>query len=62
MARYLFGGFAKCLYPIQKFQSNTERMVAVILERKALKWFRPAKGQFQIYYRWNGEHLEYEAK
>jgi type III restriction enzyme len=60
MARYLFGGFAKCLYPVQKFQSNTERMLAVILEREALKWFRPAKGQFQIYYRWNGEHPEYQ--
>ena len=60
MARYLFGGFAKCLYPMQKFQSNTERMLAVILEREALKWFRPAKGQFQIYYRWNGEHPEYQ--
>ncbi len=60
MARYLFGGFAKCLYPIQKFQSNTERMLAVILEREALKWFRPTKGQFQIYYRWNGEHPEYQ--
>lgn len=60
MARYLFGGFAKCLYPVQKFQSNTERMLAVILEREALKWFRPAKGQFQIFYRWNGEHPEYQ--
>jgi type III restriction enzyme len=60
MARYLFGGFSKCLYPVQKFQSNTERMLAVILEREVLKWFRPAKGQFQIYYRWNGEHPEYQ--
>ena len=60
MARYLFGGFTKCLYPVQKFQSNTERMLAVILEREALKWFRPAKGQFQIFYRWNGEHPEYQ--
>jgi type III restriction enzyme len=60
MARYLFSGFTKCLYPVQKFQSNAERMLAVILERQALKWFRPAKGQFQIYYRWNGEHPEYQ--
>jgi type III restriction enzyme len=62
MARHLFGGFTKCLYPVQKFQSNTERMLAVILERQALKWFRPAKGQFQIYYRWNGEHPRVPAR
>jgi type III restriction enzyme len=60
MARYIFGGFAKCLYPVQKFQSDAERKLSVILEREALKWFRPAKGQFQIYYRWNGEHPEYQ--
>jgi len=60
MRKYLFGGFSKCLYPVQKFDTNTERMLAVILERESLKWFRPAKGQFQIYYRWNGEHPEYQ--
>ncbi len=60
MRKYLFGGFSKCLYPVQKFDTNTERMLAVILERETLKWFRPAKGQFQIYYRWNGEHPEYQ--
>ena len=60
MAKYLFGGFAKCLYPVQKFDSEAERMLAVILERDALKWFRPAKGQFQIFYRQGAEHLEYQ--
>ncbi len=35
MARYLFGGFSKCLYPVQKFQSDSERKLAVILEREA---------------------------
>ena len=60
MRKYLFGGFSKCLYPVQKFDTNTERMLAVILERESLKWFRPAKGQFQIYYRWQGEHPEYQ--
>jgi type III restriction enzyme len=50
MAKYLFGGFNRCLYPVQKFQSEAERKLAVILEREALKWFKPAKGQFQIYY------------
>jgi type III restriction enzyme len=55
----LFGGFAKCLYPLQKFDSDTERRFAVILERDALKWFKPAKGQFQIYYKLGTEQPEY---
>jgi type III restriction enzyme len=60
MAKYLFVGFTKCLYQSQKFQSDTERKLAVILERDALKWFRPAKGQFQIFYPWQGDHREYQ--
>ena len=60
MAKYLFGGFARCLYPVQKFHSDTERKLAVILEREALKWFKPAKGQFQIYYKSGADHLEYQ--
>ena len=60
MAKYLFGGFQRCLYPVQKFDSDAERKLAVILERDALKWFRPAKGQFQIFYRHAADHLEYQ--
>jgi hypothetical protein len=60
MAKYLFGGFEKCLYPVQKFDSDSERKLAVILEREANKWFKPAKGQFQIYYRSGADHLEYQ--
>lgn len=55
----LFGGFARCLYPLQKFDSDTERRFAVILERDASKWFKPAKGQFQIYYKLGTEQPEY---
>ncbi|MGF6526737.1 DEAD/DEAH box helicase [Variovorax sp. PvP013] len=55
----LFGGFSRCLYPIQKFDSDTERRFAVILERDSSKWFKPAKGQFQIFYKLNHEHPEY---
>jgi type III restriction enzyme len=55
----LFGGFSKCLYPIQKFDSDTERRFAIILERDAIKWFKPAKGQFKMYYRKGTEHPEY---
>ncbi len=60
MAKYLFGGFTKCLYPVQKFHSDAERRLAVILEREAVKWFKPAKGQFQIYYKSGAEHPEYQ--
>lgn len=50
--RYVFGGFAKCLYEMQKFDVDTERRFALILEddTDVLKWFKPARGQFQIYY------------
>ena len=60
MSRYLFGGFSHCLYPTQKFQSDSERKLAVILERESLKWFKPAKGQFQLFYRSGVEDLEYQ--
>jgi type III restriction enzyme len=50
--RYVFGGFSKCLYDKQKFDVDTERRFAVILEDDGdvLKWFKPARNQFQIYY------------
>jgi type III restriction enzyme len=60
MGKYLFGGFRTCLYPVQKFQSDTERKLALILDREALKWFKPAKGQFQIFYKSGSEQLEYQ--
>lgn len=60
MAKYLFGGFKRCLYAVQKFQSDTERKLCVLLEREATKWFKPAKGQFQIYYKSGADHLEYQ--
>lgn len=59
MARYLFGGFTKCLTNVARFDSDAERKLAVILEREANKWFRPAKGQFQMFYRKGSDHLEY---
>ncbi|WP_276677367.1 hypothetical protein [Nitrosomonas europaea] len=55
----LFSGFMKCLYPLQKFDSDTERRFAVILERDADKWFKPAKEQFQLYYKLGTEQSEY---
>ena len=55
----VFGYFSRCLYPLQKFDSDTERRFSVILERDADKWFKPAKGQFQLFYKLGVEHPEY---
>jgi type III restriction enzyme len=55
----VFGHFSRCLYPLQKFDSDTERRFAVILERDADKWFKPAKGQFQMVYKLGAEQPEY---
>jgi type III restriction enzyme len=60
MARYLFGGFSRCLFPVQKFHSESERIMAVILDRESKKWFKPAKGQFQIFYKSGADHPEYQ--
>ena len=50
--KMLFGGFKKCLYPRQKFDSDTERRFAVVIEkdRSVIKWFKPGRGVFQIRY------------
>jgi len=47
-----FGGFQKCLYSLQKFDSDSERRFAMILENddNVVKWFKPSKNQFHIYY------------
>jgi len=60
MSKYLFGGFQRCLYPVQKFAAEGERVLAVILDRESEKWFKPAKGQFQIFYKLGADHPEYQ--
>ena len=59
IAQYLYGGFTRCAYPYQKFHSDTERILATVLERQAIRWFRPASGQFNIYYRSGAHQPEY---
>jgi len=59
IGRLVFGGFRRCLYPVEKFDSDAERQLAVILERDAVKWFRPAAGQFYISYRSGGTLHDY---
>lgn len=60
IAQMIFGGFSRCLYPVQKFQSDTERVLSIILDREALKWFKPGRGQFQIFYKWGTDQREYQ--
>lgn len=59
IGKYLFTGFSRCLYPVQKFQSDSERRFSVVLDRDTLKWFKPAKGQFQIFYKLGADQPEY---
>jgi len=53
-SKYLFTGFKKCGYPVQKFQSNAERQFAELLEDEGraniIRWMKPAKNQFNIKY------------
>jgi type III restriction enzyme len=59
IAQYVYGGFTKCAYPVQKFHSDTERVLAMILERDARRWFRPVTGQLNIYYQAGPNKPEY---
>jgi len=54
----LFGGFKKCLYPAQRFQSDTERRFAVLLENDAdvVKWFKPGREAFQIFLKGDAQY------
>lgn len=57
--RHVFGGFAMCCYPLQRFDSDPERRFAVLLDgdKTVEKWMKPGKAQFQIDFR-SGEAYE----
>jgi len=57
--RHVFGGFATCCYPLQRFDSDPERRFAVLLDGDTTveKWMKPGKAQFQIDFR-SGEAYE----
>ena len=59
--KHVFGGFQKCCYPYQRFQSNEEREFAVLIdsnnEADVLRWMKPGAGQFRIEYA-NGQSYE----
>jgi len=59
IAQMLFGGFVRCLYTVQKFQSDAERKLAIILDRESQKWCKPASGQFRIFYKAGADESEY---
>lgn len=48
----VFKGFRKSCHTLYKFDSETERTFAIVLENdpKVLKWMRPSPKQFDIYY------------
>ncbi len=56
----VFGGFRKCCYDLQRFQSaEGEQRLAILLEddNEVLRWMKPAPGQFQIEWK-NGRAYE----
>jgi type III restriction enzyme len=54
----LFGNFNKCIYIAQKFDSDSERRFAILLENdsEVKKWFKPSHGQFKIHYSHNASY------
>lgn len=57
--KQVFGGFKKCCYPLQKFDTDPERRLAFIIDGDAgvEKWLKPGRNQFRIDYR-SGEAYE----
>ncbi len=57
--KQVFGGFKKCCYFLQKFDSDPERRFAVLIdgEPDVDKWIKPGRTQFQIEYR-SGDSYE----
>ena len=52
MRSKVFKGFKKACHTLYKFDSDTERRFAIVLENDASvrKWMRPSAKQFNIYY------------
>ncbi|GEC61732.1 type III restriction endonuclease subunit R [Gluconobacter oxydans] len=57
--KQVFGAFTKCCYPLQKFDTDPERRLAVTIDRdpSVEKWLKPGRNQFRIDYR-SGEAYE----
>jgi len=51
--KYIYGGFGKCCYALQRFQSDDERRFAVLIDTRESKmrhWIKPVPKQFDIHY------------
>lgn len=52
--KHVFGGFNKCCYPYQKFDSSEERAFAALIdspnEPSVVRWMKPGRNQFKIEY------------
>ena len=50
--KMVFAGFSKCLFDLQKFDSEPERAFSELLEREpsVLKWFKPTLSNLRLYY------------
>ena len=57
MAKYLFGGFQHCLYSVEKFQSDPERRLAVILERERPSGSSPRRASSKSSTNRGADHL-----
>ncbi|WP_186172332.1 DEAD/DEAH box helicase [Burkholderia gladioli] len=57
--KHVFGGFSKCCYTLQKFDTDPERRLAAVIEAdlSTEKWIKPGRNQFRIDYR-SGEAYE----
>ncbi len=51
ITKYVFNGFSHCLFDMMKFDSDPERVFAIILDKESEKWLKPSKREFPIYYR-----------
>ncbi len=60
VTRKIFQGCKKSCHIFHKFDSNTERIFAIVLEQddEVLKWLRPAAKQFDIFYNLSGTRYE----
>lgn len=60
LRKYIFTGYLKSYYAEYKFDSKTEHDFSFVLEndKKVLRWLRPAREQFSIY--WSNGSKRYE--
>ena len=60
LRKFIFTGYLKSYYAEYKFDSKTEHDFSFVLENdsKVLRWLRPAKEQFSIY--WSNGSKRYE--